>query len=256
MRLLFEERAHAVVYRDHRVIPRFVIQQYLGEILSHVNPGNGHLRILDVGCGTGAFATAFAKHLPSAEVRGVDASAAMTAMANELIAKTGLHNIVFENLDVGEAKIEGDYDVVVCSEMIHLVDRPHRFLQVLSESLRPGGVIAIRTSSLDQIAERHWYRYFPTARIADLERYKSIQLLTTICENLGYKTEVLEIDESRSVPTKDYLSMFVNRCFSTLYLISEKEFEDGIRLMHRELDSLTQVNLNYRMSLFIATNLV
>ena len=104
--------------------------------------------------------------------------------------------------------------------------------------------------------ERHWYKYFPTARIVDLERHKSMQLLIAICENIGYKVIVHEIDESRELPTRDYLSMFANRSFSTLHLILEKEFEEGIRLMHRELDGLTQVCFNYRMSLLIASDLM
>jgi hypothetical protein len=101
--------------------------------------------------------------------------------------------------------------------------------------------------------ERPWYRYFPAARIVDLERYQSMQLLAAICEEIGYKTVVHEIDESRELPTKDYLSMFTSRSFSTLHLILQKEFEDGIKLMHGNLDSLTQVYFDYRTSLLIAT---
>jgi 2-polyprenyl-3-methyl-5-hydroxy-6-metoxy-1,4-benzoquinol methylase len=253
MRLLFEEQAHTVVYRDHRAVPRFVMRQYLAEILPHANPGTANLRILDVGSGPGSFSVAFAEHLPSAEVRGVDASAAMTTIANELVAKTGLQNVAFQNIHVGGVKIEGTFDIILCSEMIHLVDHPRQFLEGLSESLRPGGVIAIRTSSQEQIMERDWYRYFPAARIVDLERHKSMQLLVAICEEIGYKTVVHEIDESRELPTKDYLSMFTSRSFSTLHLILEKEFEDGIKLMHRNLDSSTQVYFDYRTSLLIAT---
>jgi SAM-dependent methyltransferase len=179
----------------------------------------------------------------------------MTAIASDLATKAGLQNVVFQNLNVDSEKIEGTYDVIVCSEMIHLVDRPRQFLRVLSESLRPGGVIAIRTSSQEQILKRHWYTYFPAARIADLERHKSIQLLMAICEDIGLKTVGQEIDESRKIPARDYLAKFSTRSFSTLHLILDEEFEDGMKLMHKDVDSLSEVPFDYQTSLLMARDL-
>ena len=254
MRLLFQEQAFTVAYRDHRAVPEFAMRRHLDEILAHVNSGTENLRVFDVGSGPGSFAIAFAKRLPSAEVKGADASPAMTAIASDLATKAGLRNVEFQNLNIDE-KIQGTYDVIVCSEMIHLVDRPRQFLRGLSESLRPGGVIAIRTSSQEQILKRHWYTYFPTARIADLERHKSMQLLMAICEDIGLKTVGQEIDESRKMPTRDYLAKFSTRSFSTLHLILDEEFEDGMKFMHKDVDSLPEVPFDYRTSLLIARDL-
>jgi 2-polyprenyl-3-methyl-5-hydroxy-6-metoxy-1,4-benzoquinol methylase len=255
VRLLFQEQAFTVAYRDHRAVPQFAMRKYLDEILSNVDSGTANLQILDVVSGPGSFAIAFAKRLPFAEVKGVDASPTMTAIATDLATKAGIPNIEFRNLHVDSEKIEGTFDVIVCSEMVHLVERPRQFLRILSASLRPGGVIAIRTSSQEQILRRHWYTYFPAARIADLERHKSTQLLVAICEDMGLKTVGREIDESRKIPTRDYLAKFSTRSFSTLHLILDEEYEDGMKLMHKDVDGLPEVLFDYRTSLLMASDL-
>src|SRR5690348_1694259 len=69
------------------------------------------MRVLDVGCGPGRHALSLARR--SIAVHGVDRSAAFLELARNAAADERLL-ATFEQLDVRELEIEGEFDAAIC----------------------------------------------------------------------------------------------------------------------------------------------
>jgi ubiquinone/menaquinone biosynthesis C-methylase UbiE len=105
--------------------------------------GDRPLRILDVGCGTGVFATKVRAALPRTEVCGVDL---VPEMLREGRPRWRLHpGHVFpvrgdsERLPFGS----GSFDVVTCANSFHHYPHQDRAVHEMGRVLRPGGRLMI-----------------------------------------------------------------------------------------------------------------
>jgi len=153
------------------LIPRPETELLVEAVLGRV-PADCAMRIVDVGTGSGAIAIAIAKHLPFAEVTGVDLSAAALAVARENAARHGLgERIRFVESDL-LAAVSGErevFDAVLSnppyvpdsdSESLHRQVREYepegalfagadglevyrRLIPQAARALRPGGLLAM-----------------------------------------------------------------------------------------------------------------
>jgi 2-polyprenyl-6-hydroxyphenyl methylase / 3-demethylubiquinone-9 3-methyltransferase len=97
-------------------------------------------RALDVGCGAGLLAEPLARL--GAGVTGLDASAELIAVAREHAAATGLEI----DYRAGELeKLEGQFDLVTCMEVIEHVADPAAFVGALAKRVAPGGLLIMST---------------------------------------------------------------------------------------------------------------
>jgi ubiquinone/menaquinone biosynthesis C-methylase UbiE len=95
--------------------------------------------VLDVGCGTGTFAIAFAAERPDAKVVGVDGDPQILALAK---AKEGAGRVSWNEGLAGELPFEDDSaDAVTMSLVLHhlLPDQKREALAEIRRVLRPGG---------------------------------------------------------------------------------------------------------------------
>jgi len=101
-------------------------------------PLTGDERVLDVGCGTGAFAYAIAPLVH--EVVGVDRTTEYLAAARE-------HSPDGCSFVEGDATAlpfpYGDFDLVGCVRVLHHVSRPELVISELARVTRPGGRILV-----------------------------------------------------------------------------------------------------------------
>ena len=102
-------------------------------------------RLLDVGCGAGLAAEAFAR--AGAVVPGVDAAAEVIGVARAHAAAGGL---AVDYRVGGPEDVTGEFDVVVAFEVIEHVDNHAAFLGALSNRLRPGGRLFLSTLNRNQ----------------------------------------------------------------------------------------------------------
>jgi ubiquinone/menaquinone biosynthesis C-methylase UbiE len=145
------------------------------------NRGAG-LKLLDLGCGTGASTAALLEMAPEAEITAVDASVEMLAQARR---KTWPPTVRFvegnaENLAI--SGIVGPYDGILAAYLLRNLVHQDAALRQFHRLLRPGAPIAIHEYSVrDSLRSRIvwtlvcWGVIIPMGRIragsADLYRY-------------------------------------------------------------------------------------
>ncbi|KUN88876.1 ubiquinone biosynthesis methyltransferase UbiE [Streptomyces bungoensis] len=112
-------------------------------------PGYGAgLRLLDLGCGTGASTAALRSELPAAHITAVDASAGMLERA---AAKPWADGVTFVHAPVerlAEAGVTGPFDAVFAAYLLRNVDDPDAVLTTVHDLLAPGGRLAVHEYTL------------------------------------------------------------------------------------------------------------
>ncbi|MEV8510700.1 aspartyl/asparaginyl beta-hydroxylase domain-containing protein [Dactylosporangium sp. NPDC051484] len=98
-------------------------------------------RMLDAGCGTGHRLVALAAQYPEATFVGLDASAASLAVARELADKHEVSNVEFVQGDLGSPEVSGQFDLIVCSGVLHHLPDPAAALRGLTARLSPDGLV-------------------------------------------------------------------------------------------------------------------
>ncbi|MFJ1801307.1 class I SAM-dependent methyltransferase [Streptomyces sp. NPDC088180] len=109
--------------------------------------GSG-LRVLDLGCGTGASTAALLAAAPRARITGVDASAGMLERAE---AKSWPRGVDFAHLPVEElaGRLEaGSFDAVFAGYLFRNLTDPDEALHTVRGLLVPGGRLAVHEYTL------------------------------------------------------------------------------------------------------------
>ena len=97
-------------------------------------------RVLDLGCGEGRNGIRLARY--AAEVVGYDLSEVAVERANDTAQQLGITNFRAEVNNFSEVR-EGEFDVVLCVNMLHHADSPQSVLNSIHKVLRPGGELII-----------------------------------------------------------------------------------------------------------------
>ncbi|MEV5775703.1 class I SAM-dependent methyltransferase [Streptomyces antimycoticus] len=112
-------------------------------------PGHGQgLRLLDLGCGTGASTAALRCVLPAADITAVDASAGMLRRA---AAKPWAGGVAFVHAPaerLAEAGVRGPFDAVFAAYLFRNVTDPDAVLAGVRGLLRPGGRLGVHEYTL------------------------------------------------------------------------------------------------------------
>jgi len=106
------------------------------------------LRLLDVGCGTGASTAALLAVAPEAEIVAVDASAEMLAAAQR---KTWPENVRFVHgnaQNLAAVGVTGPFDGILAAYLVRNLPSPDAALRSFLTMLRPGAPLAVHDYSV------------------------------------------------------------------------------------------------------------
>ncbi|MGQ0574117.1 MAG: class I SAM-dependent methyltransferase [Pseudonocardia sp.] len=139
------------------------------------------LRLLDLGCGTGASTAALLDVAPEADITAVDASAEMLAQARR---KVWPPRVRFVHADAEEldGKVEGPFDGILAAYLVRNVTDRDAALRAFHDLLAPGAPLALHEYSVRDSAKARavwtgvcWTVIIPLGRIRtgtmDLYRY-------------------------------------------------------------------------------------
>ncbi|MGX1793794.1 class I SAM-dependent methyltransferase [Microbacterium sp. NPDC055312] len=126
------------------------------DVMSALAPPVPAARVVDLGCGTGALAVAFAQQHPDAVITATDRSASAARSAQASVVANGLAARVTVTLDdAGSELPDGSADLILLNPPFHLgtsvhEGAGHRLIQAAARLLRPGGEVwTVFNSHLD-----------------------------------------------------------------------------------------------------------
>jgi ubiquinone/menaquinone biosynthesis C-methylase UbiE len=135
------ERQFAAVAANYASHPVMASGPELGRMVE-LGVRSGTERVLDLGCGAGHTALAFAPRV--AEVVAVDLVEAMLAEGRRLAGERGIGNVDFRLGDVERLDLpDSSFDVVTSRFSAHHYPAPQRALAEVVRVLRPGGAFLL-----------------------------------------------------------------------------------------------------------------
>ena len=183
-------------------------------------------RVLDVGCGTGRLSAALAER--GSRVWGVEPSLEMAERARA----RGVHVKVAaaERLPFKE----GWFERAVLWLVAHLVDRPAAFAEA-ARVLTPDGRIAIATFDPAHFDRYYLNRLFPSLERTDRARFPETEALEDELQSAGFEPRLLRLTQAASIGKAEALRRIRGRFISTLRLLDDAEFAEGLARAEREL---------------------
>ena len=104
---------------------------------------NTDANILIAGCGTGN-QIINASRYKNARITAIDVSQKSLAYAAMKLKEYRMNNVYLEQLDIlNVSQLQGSYDVIECSGVLHHMQNPSEGLAALTSKLRPGGFIKL-----------------------------------------------------------------------------------------------------------------
>ena len=118
--------------------------------LSALKAHNPHLKLLDLGAGSGSISTTLAQTLPDGHVTGIDIKPDILPRARAVAELAGVTNIDFQQGDARQLAFEdGSFDVVFCHQMLTHVSAPWEVLREMLRVAKAGGIVAAREGDLE-----------------------------------------------------------------------------------------------------------
>jgi ubiquinone/menaquinone biosynthesis C-methylase UbiE len=109
----------------------------------HEAAGDRQVKMLDVGCGTGLFASKVRDTLPNVQVCGVDLVSGMLAKGHPRWRLHHAHVLPVRGDSERLPFASGSFDIVTCANSFHHYPHQDRAIAEMSRVLRPGGRLMI-----------------------------------------------------------------------------------------------------------------
>lgn len=189
--------------------------------------------VLDVGCGTGIYTIPLARKA-GAVVFGLDSSKEMIKKARMKEDSQTVEWIVgdAENLPFDNAH----FDCVVMTLVIHQIVNKKKAVDEVYRVLEKDRTFVIETKSHGQL-RRSVINDFPKTRQIDLKRFPTVPMLKNMLLSAGFRNTRYHVVSAGTVKVsmEDYLGKTREKFISTLTLISEQEFQEGLEIFEKKL---------------------
>jgi ubiquinone/menaquinone biosynthesis C-methylase UbiE len=199
----------------------------------------GGRRVLEVGCGTGRLALALAER--GARVWAVDPSEEMLAAARSHAGP----QVRFKRAEAEALPFKaGWFERAVLRLVVHLVERPRAFAE-LSRVLRPGARIVLATFGAGQFED--WLSdLYPAVAEIDRGRFPDEDELHAELETAGFaEVRATRLRQAGRLGRAEALERIRGRYVSTLRLLDEATYEEGLARAERELPEEIEYHLDW-----------
>ena len=133
---------------DRSILQKIFFKPAHDAILANIDPEK-HLKILDVGCGTGRLASRILSEFPNTHVTGLDLSSKMLAKAKSNCSVFGDRLTLVEG-DSENLPFElGSFDLAVCVHSFHHYPNQLEVTKELQRVLSPGGMTLLVDANRD-----------------------------------------------------------------------------------------------------------
>ncbi len=203
------------------------------EVLARcLNASVGSL-LLDMGCGTGNYTAAMARHAGS--VFGIDLSIGMIRRA-----KGKVDGLPLIRGDVVRLPLSSEsFDGVFAVQVLHHIKKKEAFLAEAYRVLRDEGHIAIGTCSHRQIRAFWFYHCFPKGLEIDLDRIPDLDQITKMLRvggfsEIGFQTSYSDVVVTEETP-QSYLDEEYRRGISTFSYLTTSEIDSGCQRLREDI---------------------
>jgi ubiquinone/menaquinone biosynthesis C-methylase UbiE len=148
MRGLYEQRAEQQ-YAEPTALPDPRLDRKFARMCALVRERLPVRAFLDAGCGDGRYVAALRPELPE-RVAGVDISERILSTARAWVSDAEFRQANLEALPFGD----GEFDLVLCSQVIEHVLDASAAVRELARVLRPGGVLILSTDNARNVVSR------------------------------------------------------------------------------------------------------
>jgi len=189
-------------------------------------------RLLDVGCGTGRFAVFAAERL-GARVWGVDPSPEMLDQARRRGGRgVGWKQAAAEHLPFKDRW----FDAAHAHLVMHLVDDVGTALSEMARVLSSDGRLAVTSFRREHFDRFHLNPYFPTLAAIDRVRFPDPATLSAAIAEAGFH-DVVEraLHQQVALAPDAVLERVRGRYISTLHLLDERDYQDGLARLEHDL---------------------
>jgi ubiquinone/menaquinone biosynthesis C-methylase UbiE len=123
----------------NKVLDRRSLENDYKSLLSVLKEG---MRVLDVGCGSGAITKGMVEHVGSnGRVIGIDTSSELIEQAR--LSHKDLTNLSFEKQNIFEYQPAEPFDLIASARTLQWLNNPMEALTKMRSLLKPGGIISI-----------------------------------------------------------------------------------------------------------------
>jgi ubiquinone/menaquinone biosynthesis C-methylase UbiE len=229
----YDESDIHLSYDESRSLCRDTQTLWMKAICDHV-PRESIASIADVGCGTGRFCRALSDHL-SANVLGIEPSRKMLAVARRAILSPQVQLVQgrAERIPLGDGKVDMTYLSMVYH---HLLDEG-RAIAEIARVTRRHGFLCIRTATRESMDSYLWLDFFLRARQLEIERMPSREGLIACVGTGGLRLVAHTIVRQHfAASLQEYVGKISLRGVSSLRMLTDEEFREGLGLLKRYCD--------------------
>lgn len=180
--------------KTYAIMPSAADPGRIGRLVEAVAP-SAEARVLDVACGPGFLALAFAARCR--EVVGIDLTDAPLSIAEKNRQDQALTNVRFQHGDAEQLSFaKGEFDVVVSRFALHHTENPGQVLREMARVSKKRGLVVVEDLITSEYRERGDYQN-KVERLRDPSHTRALSRseLITLCTAAGLEIEKLYSDE-------------------------------------------------------------
>jgi SAM-dependent methyltransferase len=229
-------------FKRYRHLPRPLLKRYARDLLAEVPADRRRrtIRFLDVGAGTGQFASAL--HAEAAE-QGLELHTTLLE-PSPAFSRSLKQSPLDDHAELVDERLEDfepsdRFDLVLASEVAHLFESPEVAFDALRDVTTDGGIVALRYGSKSQVRDRSWYEFFSAAADVDHARAPASGEYENLLAARGFEWSATEVDESRHLSIEERLGIVAEKAYSSYCLVDAEAFERGLRRLADALERHT-----------------